>query len=143
MLNTAHIRRAYESRQSVGVSYGDYLQVYVHVQSLSSEWPCHRPRGRRALGAPCGLRRRADASRSHREGQQVESRPHPLALGLSLLLRLELLAEDGRDLALHEGPRHRRVGQRALLPARAIHLQPTTHQVIPPRNTRKAAASAI
>lgn len=50
MLNTAHIRRAFESRQSVGVSYRDIYKFMYN--SLSSEWPSHRPRGRRALVAP-------------------------------------------------------------------------------------------
>lgn len=46
-----------------------------------------------------------------------------ISLCLPLLLDLELLfAEDGRYLALHEGPGDRRAGQRALLAAGAVHL---------------------
>lgn len=44
------------------------------------------------------------------------------ALRFALLLHLELLAQDGGDLALHERPRYRRVGQGALFAARAVHL---------------------
>lgn len=43
-------------------------------------------------------------------------------LSLALLLRLELLAQNGRDLALHERPRHRRIRQRTLLSTGTIHL---------------------
>lgn len=44
------------------------------------------------------------------------------ALRFALLFHLELLAQDGGDLALHERPRYRRVGQGALFAARAVHL---------------------
>lgn len=43
-------------------------------------------------------------------------------LRFALLFHLQLLAQDGGDLALHERPRYRRVGQRALFAARAVHL---------------------
>lgn len=44
------------------------------------------------------------------------------ALRFALLLHLEFLAQDGGDLALHERPRYRRVGQGTLFTARAVHL---------------------
>lgn len=47
---------------------------------------------------------------------------HLMALRLAFLFHLQLLAQDGGDFALHEGPRYRRVGQRALLTTRAVHL---------------------
>lgn len=47
--------------------------------------------------------------------------PLTLSLGLFCLDR-EVLAEDGVDLARHEGPRRVGVGQRALVPARAVDL---------------------
>lgn len=75
------------------------------------------------------LRPRAAASlprSSQREGQEVESGRRRAALGLPLLLRLELLTEDCRDLALHESPRHCRVSQRALLSTRTVNLKDTT-----------------
>lgn len=44
------------------------------------------------------------------------------ALRFAFLFHLQLLAEDGGDFALHERPRYRRVGQRALLTTRTVHL---------------------
>lgn len=44
------------------------------------------------------------------------------ALRFALLFHLELLAQDGGNLALHERPRYRRVGQGALFAAGAVHL---------------------
>jgi len=43
-------------------------------------------------------------------------------LRLALLLHLDLLAQNGGDLALHEGPRYHRVGQRTAIAAGAVHL---------------------
>lgn len=47
---------------------------------------------------------------------------HLMALRFALLFHLQLLAQDGGDFALHERPRYRRVGQRALLTTRTVHL---------------------
>lgn len=81
--------------------------------------------------APWRLRPRAAAlllpCDSHREGQEKHSGRRDCALGLPLLLRLELLAQDRGDLTLHECPRHRRVRQRALLSARTVNLKITHH----------------
>lgn len=90
-------------------------------------------RGDRGPGPPLRARlaRAIRLPRSRREGQEVQSGRSPAALGLALLLRLELLAEYRRDLTLHERPRDRRVRQRALLPARTVHLEPTETVNIP------------
>lgn len=47
---------------------------------------------------------------------------HLMALRFAFLFHLQLLAQDGGDFALHERPRYRRVGQRALLTTRTVHL---------------------
>lgn len=44
------------------------------------------------------------------------------ALRLTLLFHLQLLAKDGGDLALHKGPRYRRVSQRTLFATWTVHL---------------------
>lgn len=43
-------------------------------------------------------------------------------LRLALLLHLDLLAQNGGDLALHECPRYHRVGQWTAIAAGAVHL---------------------
>lgn len=97
-----------------------YLQgLFTNRFRRSEDTPRSPARRRRLALRPL---RGTRASRSHREGQQVQSRASSALLGLSLLLRLELLAEDRRYLTLHERPRHGRVGQRAFLSAWAIHL---------------------
>lgn len=45
-----------------------------------------------------------------------------VALRFAFLFHLQLLAKDRGDFALHERPRYRRVGQRALLAAWTVHL---------------------
>lgn len=47
---------------------------------------------------------------------------HLMALRFAFLFHLQLLAQDGGNFALHERPRYRRVGQRALLTTRTVHL---------------------
>lgn len=45
-----------------------------------------------------------------------------VALRFTFLFHLQLLAKDRGDFALHERPRYRRVGQRALLTTGTVHL---------------------
>lgn len=47
---------------------------------------------------------------------------HLMALRFAFLFHLQLFSQDGGDFALHERPRYRRVGQRALFTTRAVHL---------------------
>lgn len=67
-----------------------------------------------------GRHRLATASSNGRISNIVPM--HLMALRFAFLFHLQLFAQDGGNLALHEGPRYRRVGQRALLATRAVHL---------------------
>lgn len=67
-----------------------------------------------------GRHRLATASSNGRISNIVPM--HLMALRFAFLFHLQLFAQDGGNFALHEGPRYRRVGQRALLATRAVHL---------------------
>lgn len=100
----------------------DYLQSYIQVSVCGGRRRPAAPRSR-ALCA-CGRVPRHTLPRSsQREGQEVESGRRSAALGLPFLLRLELLAEDRRDLTLHESPWHRRVCQRAFFSTWTVNLK--------------------
>lgn len=74
----------------------------------------------RGAGRPAACR---GAPPLQREGQEVESGRRRAALGLPLLLRLKLLAEYRRYLALHERPRNCRVCQWALFSTWTVYLR--------------------
>lgn len=57
------------------------------------------------------------------EGQEIKSGLRHVALGLPLLLRLELFSQDRCDLALHESPGYRRISQRTFLTAWTVYLK--------------------
>lgn len=65
---------------------------------------------------------RSSSSSSSSRTSNIMPMMHLMALRFAFLFHLQLLAQDGGDFALHERPRYRRVGQRALLTTRTVHL---------------------
>lgn len=63
------------------------------------------------------------AARSPSDRDNTTGNGVPTSLRFALLLYLQLLAKDGCDFTLHERPRYRRVGQRALFPTRTVHFR--------------------
>lgn len=82
---------------------------------------CGRGGGGGRSGCGCGSSRAC--SSSNRDSNAAVGNGVPTSLRFSLLLHLQLLAENGRDLTLHERPRYRRVGQRTLFPTRTVNFR--------------------
>lgn len=74
------------------------------------------------LVVPVGRRTHQHVCRGRATLVTVAAAARAATLRFAFLFHLQLLAQDGGDLALHERPRYRRVGQRTLFAARAVHL---------------------